>query len=71
MVIAVDIRGAEAYQHFIYEVFKRLTVQHPDHTFIFISDNEFDPSFIFSENVIDATNTPVRIVKKNLPRSNS
>ena len=52
MVIAVDIRGAEAYQHFIYEVFKRLTVQHPDHTFIFISDNEFDPSFIFSENVI-------------------
>lgn len=52
MVIAVDIRGAEAYQQFIYEVFKRITVQHPDHTFIFISDNEFDPSFIFSENVI-------------------
>ena len=52
MIIAVDIRGAEAYQHFIYETFKRITVQHPKHSFLFMFDKPYDPSFVFSENVI-------------------
>lgn len=36
---------------FSYEVLKRLTTQHPEHTFIFIFDRKWDSSFIFAENV--------------------
>ena len=52
MVIAVDIKGSEAYQNFIHEIFKRITAQQPKHTFIFIFDQPFDLSLVFSENVI-------------------
>ncbi|MEJ7673041.1 MAG: hypothetical protein WKF59_10085 [Chitinophagaceae bacterium] len=52
MVIAVDIKGSETYQNFIHEIFKRITAQHPQHTFIFIFDQPFDLSLVFSENVI-------------------
>src|ERR1035437_11035787 len=52
MVIAVDIRFTEEYQNFIYETFSRITAQHPQHSFIFIFNKPFDPSFIFSENII-------------------
>ena len=51
MVIAVDIRFEEEYQHFIFETFKRITEQHPQNSFIFIFEKPFDLSFIFSENV--------------------
>ena len=52
MVIAVDIRFTEEYQNFIYETFSRITTQHLQHSFIFIFNKPFDPSFIFSENII-------------------
>lgn len=51
MVVAVDIRFEEEYQHFIFENFKRINEQHPQYSFIFIFDKPVDPSFIFSENV--------------------
>jgi len=61
MVIAVDIRVSEEYQDFIYETFKRITAKHPSHSFIFIFDKPYDPSFIFSENV-----TAVIVKPKNI-----
>ena len=51
MVIAVDIRFTEEYQNYIYQIFKRITAQLPKHSFIFIFNKPFGPSFIFSENV--------------------
>ena len=51
MVVAVDIRFEEEFQHFIFEIFKRINEQHPEYSFIFIFDKPVDPSFIFSENV--------------------
>jgi len=51
MVIAVDIRFSEGYQHFIFETFKRITAQHPQHSFLFIFDKPFNSAFIFSDNV--------------------
>ena len=61
MVTIVDIRGEEVYQHFIYETFKRITAQHPAHSFIFIFDKPYPPSFIFSENVIAVVIKPQKI----------
>lgn len=52
MIIAVDIRGSNEYQQFVYETFKIITAQHPDDTCLFIFDKAVDPSFIFSEKVI-------------------
>jgi len=61
MVIAVDIRLIEEYQNFIHETFKRITAQHPQHSFIFIFDKPYDLSFVFSENVIPAIVQPRKI----------
>jgi len=36
---------------FSYEVLKRITVQHPEHEFIFVFDRKWDDKFIFSTNV--------------------
>ncbi len=36
---------------FTYETLKRITVQHPEHQFIFIFDRPYDESFLFSDNV--------------------
>jgi glycosyltransferase involved in cell wall biosynthesis len=57
MVIAVNTRflrkGAlEGYGYFIQEVFTRLAALHPEHRFYFIFDRPYDPSFMFSPNVI-------------------
>ena len=61
MVIAVDIRFSEDHQNFVYQTFKRITAQHPQHSFIFIFDKPFDPSFIFSENVTTVVVKPKKI----------
>lgn len=37
---------------FTYETLKRITVQHPEHDFIFIFDRPFHKDFVFSDNVI-------------------
>ena len=36
---------------FSFETLKRITLNHPEHTFYFIFDRAFDKQFIFSENV--------------------
>ncbi len=36
---------------FTYESLKRITTQHPEHHFYFIFDREYDPEFLFSDNI--------------------
>ncbi len=36
---------------FTYESLKRITTQHPEHHFFFIFDREYDPAFLFSDNI--------------------
>ncbi len=57
MNIAVNTRlllagKLEGIGYFSYEVLKRITTAHPEHTFYFFFDRPFDSSFIFSDNVI-------------------
>lgn len=61
MVIAVNTRFLlkdylEGYGFFIYETFKRIVVQHPEHQFIFLFDRPYEPEFLFAPNI-----TPVVI----------
>ncbi|MGH2566132.1 MAG: hypothetical protein ACRDE5_16555, partial [Ginsengibacter sp.] len=63
MIIAVDTRflvknKSNRYSNFIYEVFKRITHLHKEHTFIFISDHTLDAAFIFSDNVLTVIKGP-------------
>jgi glycosyltransferase involved in cell wall biosynthesis len=57
LVIAVNTRlllknKLEGIGRFAYETLKRITLQHPEHQFIFIFDRPFDKDFIFAPNVI-------------------
>lgn len=57
MLIAVNTRfllkdKLEGIGWYTYETMRRLTQRHPEHTFLFLFDREFDPSFLFSENII-------------------
>jgi len=61
MIIAVNTRlllkgKLEGIGWFTLETLKRMTINHPEHQFIFIFDRPFNDDFIFSENV-----TPVVI----------
>ena len=61
MVIAVNTRlllkgRLEGIGWFTLETLKRITINHPEHQFVFIFDRPFNNDFIFSENV-----TPVVI----------
>lgn len=61
MLIAVNTRflikdKLEGIGWFTYETIKRLTLNHPEHTFLFLFDREPDPEFIFAKNVI-----PIRV----------
>lgn len=61
MVIAVNTRllikgKLEGIGWFTLETLKRMTVNHPEHHFIFIFDRPFNPDYIFAENI-----TPVVI----------
>lgn len=56
MKIAVNTRFLlngypEGYGYFIYETFKCITQNNPEHEFIFIFDRPYDERFIFSSNV--------------------
>jgi glycosyltransferase involved in cell wall biosynthesis len=53
----------EGYGNFIYECFSRIVKQYPQHTFIFIFDKPFPPSFIFSPNIIPVV---IRLRARNL-----
>jgi glycosyltransferase involved in cell wall biosynthesis len=57
MVIAVNCRlllknKLEGIGWFTYETLRRITRDHPEHTFIFIFDRKWAPEFIFSGNII-------------------
>ena len=57
MLIAVNTRflikdKLEGIGWFTYETMKRLTRNHPEHTFLFLFDRDWDPEFIFSDNII-------------------
>ncbi len=57
MKIAVNTRlllknKLEGIGWFTYETLKRITQDHPEHTFYFIFDRPYDVEFIFAENVI-------------------
>ena len=56
MRIAVNTRFLlsdylEGYGYFIYETFRRITANHPEHEFIFIFDRPFDERLVFGKNV--------------------
>lgn len=56
MNIAVNTRlllknKLEGIGWFTFETMKRITQNHPEHQFFFIFDRNFDPDFIFSDNV--------------------
>jgi glycosyltransferase involved in cell wall biosynthesis len=43
---------------FTYEIFKRMAENHPEHTFYFLFDRAYHPSFVFSKNVIPIVVSP-------------
>jgi glycosyltransferase involved in cell wall biosynthesis len=43
---------------FIYENFSRIVKAHPEHRFYFLFDRPYDPSFVFSDNVIPVVVPP-------------
>jgi len=57
MIIAVNTRLSkteqpEGYAHFMFALLDRLTVQHPQHHFIFIFDRPVDEKYKFAKNVL-------------------
>lgn len=63
MVIAVNTRllltgKLEGIGWFTYETMKRMTRNHPEHTFIFIFDRPYAAEFIFADNVVPVVVTP-------------
>ena len=56
MIIAVNARllqkdRMEGIARYIYEVTRRMVLNHPEHDFIFLFDRPFDQQFIFANNV--------------------
>lgn len=57
MVIAINTRlllpgRMEGIGRFTYEILKRISNAHKEHTFIFFFDRKYDPGYIFSDNII-------------------
>ena len=48
----------EGIGNFTFETMRLITKQHPEHQFYFIFDRPFDPSFIFSDNIIPVYISP-------------
>lgn len=48
LLLPNKLEGLGWYTH---EVCKRITQQHPEHEFIFLFDREYDPKFIYADNV--------------------
>lgn len=56
MRIAVNTRflqknKLEGYGYFIEELLQRITINHPEHQFLFLFDRDFDNHFIYSSNI--------------------
>lgn len=63
MIIAVNTRllqkgKLEGIGWFTYETLRRITVEHPEHTFIFIFDRPYSDEFKFSDNVVPVVVPP-------------
>ncbi len=63
MNIAVNTRllirdRLEGIGWFTYESLKRITTQHPEHHFFFLFDREYDPGFLFSDNITPVIQYP-------------
>ena len=63
MRIAVNVRlliknKLDGIGWFTYETMKRITKAHPEHEFVFIFDRKYDPSFLFSPNIIPVVVPP-------------
>jgi glycosyltransferase involved in cell wall biosynthesis len=63
MIIAVNTRlllkgRLEGIGWFTFETLKRITINHPEHQFIFIFDRPFNRDFIFSENITPVIVSP-------------
>lgn len=63
MIIAVNTRllfkdQLEGTGNFIREIFSRLTLQHPEHTFYFFFDRPYPEAYLFSKNIIPVVLTP-------------
>jgi glycosyltransferase involved in cell wall biosynthesis len=43
---------------FTFETLKRITINHPDDHFIFLFDRDFDPTFIFADNITPVILSP-------------
>jgi glycosyltransferase involved in cell wall biosynthesis len=43
---------------FTYEIFKRMAENHPEHTFYFLFDRSYHPSFVFAKNVVPIVVSP-------------
>ena len=43
---------------FTYEIFKRMAENHPEHTFYFLFDRAYHPSFVFAKNVVPVVVSP-------------
>lgn len=57
MIIAINTRlllknKLEGIGRFSFEILKRITSEHKEHTFIFIFDRLYDQRFVFSDNII-------------------
>jgi glycosyltransferase involved in cell wall biosynthesis len=50
---------AEDYFYFLRECFGHIVKDHPEHTFIFISDKEYDKEFVFLKNYIPVVVSPL------------
>jgi glycosyltransferase involved in cell wall biosynthesis len=55
MTIAVNTRflagELEGFGHYVVEIFRRITADHPEHSFVFIFDRPFRPTFDWPPNV--------------------
>jgi len=63
MIIAVNTRlllkdRLEGIGWFSFETLKRITILHPEHTFLFLFDRPYDTGFIFSDNIIPLVIAP-------------
>lgn len=64
MIIAVNTRlliadKPEGYGNFIFETFKRITRNNPEHQFVLIFDRPYDDRLVFGENVKAVVTSPV------------
>ncbi len=56
--IFLQENNLEGYGYFVQEIFKRLSIQYPEHQFYFLFDRAYSNIFIFSENIIPIVIAP-------------